>query len=220
MFRSLKAFKKFKDMRPNAHLYLHCNIGDVGGNILEMAAQVGLQPRQDFSYPDPEKFHAAAGMNVETLNKIYNAADAVMSTTLGEGCGLSSYEAMAVGKPIIMPNNTALIETMANNRGMPVNCGNNENLWVVMPNDNSIMRPLTDVNDMAEKLAKLYDDKQLRDDIAKRGHDWIMTKTWDIVCKEWEKVFDEAAKLVIDLKAGRSMPVGDIDDTGVAAAGS
>ena len=219
LYRTLKSFSMLKKRLPNSHLYLHCNVEDMGGNILHVAAQIGLQSGKDFSYPHPDKFHPSQGLPIETLNKIYNAADVVMSTSLGEGCGLSSYEAMATKTPIVMSNNTALIETMEDERGMPVKCGCNDNLYVVMPQDNSVIRPVVDVDDMAKKLHKLATDPKLRKKIAQNGYDYILGKTWDKVGDDWVKVFKEAEERVKSLKAGQTMPVGDISG-GIAGAGN
>jgi len=214
-YRTMKAFKLFKKERPNAHLYLHCKIDDVGGDLLEIAAQIGLVPAKDFSYPHPDKFHPSTGMPVEVLNKIYNVADLVMSTTLGEGCGLSSYEGLATKTPIIMANNTALSETLAEGRGIPVKSGSDENLWEVMPQDNSVVRPLTDVNDMAKELIKAYDDRDKLKKIADTGYQWIMERTWDKVCKDWLALFEEASQRVVSMQEGKTMP--NVSDTDVGA---
>jgi len=219
MYRTLKAFSLLKKRLPNSHLYLHCNVEDMGGNILHIAAQLGLQGGKDFSYPHPERFHPSTGLPIETLNKIYNAADVVMSTTLGEGCGLSSYEAMATRTPIVMPNNTALIETMVEGRGFPVKSGEGENAHVVMPQDNSVVRPLTDVDDMAKQLYKVATEPKTRKEVAQKGYDYIMGKTWDKVGKDWVNIFAEVEERVANLKAGSSMPVGDISG-GIAGAGN
>lgn len=211
-YRTFKAFKLLKKRHPNSHLYIHCKIDDMGGNLLEVAAQVGLKPREDFSYPDPQRFHPAMGLPIEVLNKIYNAADVVMSTTLGEGCGLSAYEGMATKTAIVMPENTALIETLSNDRGMPVNCGINDNMFTVMPMDNSLIRPMVDVYDMAKKLGKLAKDENLRKKIAQKGYEWIMTKKWDIICKDWIELFEKASNKVKQQRAGIIMPTDDIRD--------
>lgn len=219
-YRTLKAFKLFKKKHPNSHLYMHCKIDDMGGNLLEMAAQVGLKAREDFSYPDPKRFHPAMGLPIEVLNQIYNAADVVVSTTLGEGCGLSAYEAMATKTAIVMPDNTALIETMAEGRGMPVKCGVNDNMFTVIPMDNSIIRPLVDVYDMAKKLDKMAKDKNLRQKIAQRGYEWIMTKKWDSVCEEWVEIFEKASNKIRQQRAGIIMPTDDIDGGIAGVSGS
>ena len=46
------------------------------------------------------------------LNQIYNAANLNVSSTLGEGCGLSLLESAATGTPSIAPRNSAIPEVL------------------------------------------------------------------------------------------------------------
>ena len=183
--RTMAIFSKFHAKHPDSKLYLHCAPQDSATNLRLVGKRFGLEEGKNLAFP--KNFSVHYGVPIEQLNKIYNAADVVMSTTLGEGCGLSSLEAMACRRPILFPDNSALSETLSNNRGVKMDCKG----WFILPFDNEILRPLTDVKDGAQKLEKLWKDKQYRDRIAKNGYDWVITMTWDKAAAEFDRIISE-----------------------------
>jgi D-inositol-3-phosphate glycosyltransferase len=91
---------KIKD----AYLYLHvCPTGDVGIDCDQLAGYYGLKGHMILSEPDAYKGASELGMA-----RTYQAADAYLSTTHGEGMGLTTLEAMACGLPCVVPNWSAL----------------------------------------------------------------------------------------------------------------
>lgn len=173
--------------------YLHMQVSDVGGNLLVMAQNFGLEVERDFIIPHPKVFNANQGLPVEVINHLYNSADCVFTTTLGEGWGLSMTEAMATRTPVIAPNNTSLTEMLANERGYLVNCGTNQSMWVTKEMDNERVRPLMDVEDAADAIVSLKDDIPSPVDLDK-AYDFVQRYTWENVVKEWVGIIDEAAK--------------------------
>ena len=186
--RTIEIFKKFHDLRPNSLLYLHMNHNDVGGNILEMARYFGLEYLRDFVIPD--NFNEQRGYPIEILNSIYNVSDVVMSTTLGEGWGLSSTEAMAVKTPIIFPNNTSLTEIIGADRGYLAECG--KDMVCLGAEDMNQFRPLTDVDSMVKGLLQIYDNYPEAMRRAEIAYSWVQGLSWDKICKQWIEVFKEA----------------------------
>lgn len=92
--------------RPNAYLYLHvCPTGDVGWNIDQLAKYHGLKGRILLSQPGTFE-----GLSEAELVTTYQVCDAQISTTLGEGWGLTTMEGMACGIPQIVPDWSALGE--------------------------------------------------------------------------------------------------------------
>ena len=84
--RGMKAFKLFKEKCPNSLYYLHCATNDHGWNLLEVANSFGLRVNEDICFPN--NFGPNQGYPIGVLNNIYNSADAVISSTTGEGWGL------------------------------------------------------------------------------------------------------------------------------------
>ena len=54
----------------------------------------------------PGQFSVNQGADISILNQMYNSVNLVVSTTLGEGFGLSCVEGMATKALVMMPNNS------------------------------------------------------------------------------------------------------------------
>lgn len=199
--RTMMAFKEFKKRRPNSILYLHMAAKDMGWDLIELSAAMGLKLNEDVLLPNG--FTPNQGFPIEAVNRLYNASDVVISTTLGEGWGLSNIEAMAARRPIIFPDNTALTEIIGEERGFLVKSGHTPDHWTVIPNDNEIMRPLTSVPDMAEKLMLVHDDPKLAEQKATAGYEWVVGNlTWDKhVVPMWDELITKEASNVVKKSA-------------------
>lgn len=230
--RTLKVFAEFKKLVPNSHLYLHCKANDAGGSIHEMARNFDLAPGKDYSLP--VDFNAGIGYSVEVVNKIYNIADLCITTTLGEGWGFITTEAMAAKTPVVAPHITSIIdifggssdlqysERMLENpeirkqlRGIPVKAGSTSSEWICMGlEDNERIRPLTNVDDMVAKMLWAYKHPQEVAEIVEQAYDWVIKLGWQNIVQEWDELFSLAYKnleterqvgYAID-KAGRNDP--------------
>ena len=84
----------------NALLLLHCAKRDIGWDLESLARYHGIGNRVIFT--GSEHLREAAG--VSQLPLIYSALDVQVSTTLGEGWGLTAMEGMACGVPQIVPD--------------------------------------------------------------------------------------------------------------------
>lgn len=197
--RSLMILKELWDRGRRPLLYLHMQYEDSGGNIFTMANQLGLGKEYEFFLPSPKIFNANQGMPLEDLNRIYNAADLVMSTTLGEGWGLSATEAMATKTPLLIPDNTSFTEIGANNRAALIPSGSDPSLWIVKEMDNDRIRPLTDVEAAADRIEKIMDGKELPNVAA--AYQWVRELDWSNICKQWVEVVDEASKAAAEENA-------------------
>ena len=186
-------------------MYLHMQYEDSGGNIFTIANQLGLGKEYEYFLPSPKIFNANQGMPIEDVNRIYNAADLVLSTTLGEGWGLSATEAMATKTPLIIPDNTSFSEMGADNRAMLVPSGSDPSLFIVKEMDNDRIRPLMDVKAAADKIEALMDQKDCSD--VEGAYNWVRTLDWSNICKAWIALVElaavEAAKANLEAEAKR-----------------
>ena len=200
IFRTMVAFKKLLDKRraegkDDVYLYLHCNINDSGLNILDMAKQISLVEGEEFAFPRPDMFNTSQGFPVSVVNDLYNASDALITTTLGEGWGLSLSEAMATKIPVIAPDHTSITEILGKTkpgiaeRGILVNLDN----YFVQAQDNSRVRPLTDVDDMAEKMYFMVENKKQLEPMVERAYQWVKELDWsgDLVGGKWRLLFQD-----------------------------
>lgn len=192
--RTIAAFAEFHKKRPNSILYLHMNPNDVGGNVFEMARHYDLGIGVDLFVPT--SFSEQTGYPVEVVANIIASSDVVMSTTLGEGWGLSSIEAMACKVPIAFPGNTSLNEICANGRCELAKSGETENDWTCLgPEDMNQFRPLTNIKDMARLLTAMYDEPEKYQAMAEKAYEWVHKELkWEHLAKKWEVIFDKAAQ--------------------------
>jgi glycosyltransferase involved in cell wall biosynthesis len=104
------AFKEYKEnYNPNSFLYLHMDPEDIQGwNLKVVMAQVALKQYEDYMFTPPNLLKEKPDPGF--MNCIYNASDVYVTTTTGEGFGLTILEAMAAKTPVIAPYNTSIIE--------------------------------------------------------------------------------------------------------------
>jgi glycosyltransferase involved in cell wall biosynthesis len=207
LFRTLQAFKMLLDRRrakgkDDVYLYLHCNIYDTDLNLLDMTKQLRLTEGNEWAFPDPKVFQASRGYPVEILNALYAASDAIVTTTLGEGWGLSITEAMATKRLIIAPDNTSIPEILGKTdkggaeRGLLYKSGLE---WFVQHQDNSRARPLADVASLVDAMEWAVDHREEKRAIEERAYEWVKTLAWDgaLIGQKWQALFEAAYEGVV-----------------------
>jgi glycosyltransferase involved in cell wall biosynthesis len=123
------------------------------------------------------------------VNKIYNASDVYLTTTLGEGWGLGFSEAAACKVPIIAPYTTSFMEMS----GYGKNAYMLETIYpYVHTNDNAI-REQTDIMEVGENILQVAKDKysnslDLKQKIE-QNYKWVQKLDWKEVCKSWIEYF-------------------------------
>ncbi len=90
----------------DAHLLLHCAQKDTGWDLRRVAGYYGVSDRLILTGADDIRDM----QDVSRLKHIYSSIDVQMTTTLGEGWGLTTMEGMACGIPQIVPEASALGE--------------------------------------------------------------------------------------------------------------
>lgn len=169
----------------NIHLYMHMAQYDVGGDLVEMASNFDLMFGRDWSCP--ANFSPQTGIPQDILNKLYNSANCYLTTTHGEGFGLTLLEAGATKLPIVAPDNTCIRELYSDNKAFLVPAGETSSAWIMKENDNERLRPLMNVREAANAIERII--KGDKPDIQKT-YEWVRSLSWDNICKEWEFLFD------------------------------
>jgi len=106
---TLEIFAEFSRGKPDAYLYLHMGMRDRGCDVLSLARELGIESRLLLTTSDAEK----PNVPDEKLNLIYNACNAGINTSTGEGWGLVAMEHAATGAPQILPAHSACLEVWA-----------------------------------------------------------------------------------------------------------
>lgn len=191
---TIRAFKEFKKHRPDSVLYLHMAAVDQGWNLPEVVKAFELDIRSEVILP--QGFTPSNGFPLEVLNLIYNASDCVVSTTVGEGWGLSWTEAMATKTPVVFPINTCLGEYITDETGYPYPSGGDPDHITVLPHDNEVPRPTAHVGKMVEQLISLHDDKEEAKRRADNAFKMVSSSLFwnEHINPRWVKLFDRIVK--------------------------
>jgi glycosyltransferase involved in cell wall biosynthesis len=188
--RCILAFQEFKKRVPNSLLYLHCESKEYGTDLIRCCRMLGLNPREVL-FPEGMRL-AEGGFPVEALNNVYNMADAFLTTTLGEGWGLTMTEAMCAGTPVVAPNNSSIPEILGSDGDRGYIYEPSDLIW----NDNAF-RPLARVEQIVAKLHECYEQRgsPRQQQIIARALQFAKEHTWQQVCQQWLTVFDQVAKM-------------------------
>lgn len=105
---TIQAFARWRThCQRDAYLYLHCAKRDLGWDLAQLAGYYGVRDRLLMT----EEFATSwVGIDERKMPYIYSALDVQLSTTTGEGFGLTTLEGMACGIPQIVPDSAALGE--------------------------------------------------------------------------------------------------------------
>lgn len=193
---TIRAFKEFKKLRPDSLLYLHMAAVDQGWNLPEVIKSFGLDITKDVILP--QNFSPSTGFPLNVLNMVYNASDAIVSTCVGEGWGLSWTEAMATKRPVIFPNNTCLGEYITDETGFPYPSGEDSDHITILPNDNEVPRPTAHVGEMVKRMIECYDNREEAARRAEQGYQMVTNKlVWDKhINPQWLAMFDRVMQEV------------------------
>jgi glycosyltransferase involved in cell wall biosynthesis len=185
--RTILAFKKFSDRYPNSILYIHAPQRDYGGDLEYIAKKTGISSDKIYFNPTLNSVH---GIDEDRMRTIYGCADAVMSTSMAEGWGLSCTEAFACGIPTLFPRHTSLIEIIGESgeRGSFIYPAPNRIFdWTI----GTCWFPICDEESGRKGLEYIYNNRPNALKKAMLGREWVEEHTWDIIGSKWIEVFKE-----------------------------
>lgn len=172
--------------KPNhVKFYYHGALLDEGWDISQLAQEFGVADRLIISH---QNLNPAHGFPVDVMKYVYNVADVKLSTTLGEGWGLTTMESMACRIANIVPNYSALGEWpkggVYHTDISPIPLFNTKGI--------NTRGGLADMASTIKALQKLYDNSDLRHSIAKAGYDLVKQQkfTWKAIAMQFEHVFN------------------------------
>lgn len=167
----------------NAFLLLHCAQKDTGWNLRRVAAFHGIADRLLLTGSDDIR----ELQGTHHLNLIYNSLDVQVSTTLGEGWGLTTMEGMACGIPQIVPDSSALAEWAT--AAVKVPCSR-----VLMNPEINTTAALVDHEPFVAALQSLYTDRARCRRIAQQGLELVRSQPfrWDAVAAQFSAVLAPA----------------------------
>ncbi|MGB9763379.1 MAG: glycosyltransferase family 4 protein [Minisyncoccia bacterium] len=109
----------------------------------------------------------------EDMPYLYKLSTALVMPTLFESVSLPIWEAFYLGVPVVSSNVCALPEQVG---------------------DAGLIFDPYNIEDMAEKIYKVWKDDALRQELIKKGYERIKDLTLENYAKQWEKVIEEVLK--------------------------
>lgn len=170
-------------------IYYHGALQDFGIDIIQWCQYLDIEDRLVISSPN---ITASKGLTPEQLNMVYNNADVFFTTTAAEGWCLPVAEAMAVGKPAILPNHSALGEWPRPN-AMYMDCYPFPQLT---DRGLNTIHHVTEMESAINALHTLYSNDTLREDLGKRAYEHMKQSkfSWSTIGKQFVEIINGCFK--------------------------
>lgn len=175
---SIMAFARWVreyNIPPNVYLHLHCCKKDCGWDLSQLARYFNVQDRVWFT---DQRMEDNLGIEEAAMPYIYNSFDMQISTTSGEGWGLTTMEGMACGVPQVVPEWSALAEWAAGAvRYVPI-----RQLIATTDRINSIAA-LVDEDAMVRAIDYMYRHADVREEYGRLARQRVTEEhyRWDVI---------------------------------------
>lgn len=174
--------RKHKDIQ--VHLHTQASGGDSG---LLIRAMTSREPDLMDRFITPDLHNSFFGWEQQDLNALYNAADLFVTTSRGEGFGLTIAEALACGVPVIAQNVSAIPEVVGPGGILlepahPITVPSGQDLW------------MADIGAFTEAIEHLYDAGGVRRKLGKAGQEHIAQFSWDTAADQFDTYINALAQ--------------------------
>lgn len=180
---------------PDASLFIYAApTGDDSLPIVELARYYGILDRLAFT--QPELFY---GNSEESMRDTYNCFDVQVTTTQGEGFGLTTFEGMACGVPQILPAWSAL-EELCRGAAAMVPCTSTAMQSTSSVNGMATIGGVADQRVFIQALQALYSDKHHREAVAHLGMARVEESRfrWEDIGERWIAAIDSVVADPVD----------------------
>jgi glycosyltransferase involved in cell wall biosynthesis len=163
---TMRGFALFAGSRPDAWLYLHMGMRDLGVDVPALASDLGIADRLLVTWGEAGHPHVPD----ERLNLIYNACDVGVNTASAEAFGLVALEHAATGAAQIVPALPSIRELW----------GSAATLLEAPPSPESV----------AHALGRLYDDRSLLVSRGRAAYEHATSErfSWTAIARQWEEL--------------------------------
>jgi glycosyltransferase involved in cell wall biosynthesis len=165
----------------NVHAWFHCKYQ---GDQLELAQLISRAPEIADNFHFPDRFNTRIGWKTEDLIALYAAADLFVSTSWGEGFGLTLAEAASMQVPVIAQN-VASIPEVVGPGGILLEP---ERLTVTESGQDQW---LPSVDAFSEAIEKLYTSAGARRELGEAGRQHVVKSfSWDDAASRFHELIN------------------------------
>lgn len=177
-----KALVPVMKRHKNVHAWFHCK---PEGDQLELPQLISRDLETAPRFHFPADFSTRKGWSNEDLVTIYNAADVFVSTSMGEGFGLTLGEAAACQVPIVATDCSSITEVVGPG-GILIPPGRD---WTT---DSGQDLSLPDVDGFTEAIEKLYMSSGHRRSLGEAGRAHVLQNfSWDEAARRFDVLITE-----------------------------
>jgi glycosyltransferase involved in cell wall biosynthesis len=176
------------ERNPKIHAWFHCE-----ASRGTAATDIPVLLSRTIDRVDPDRFHFPGmytkfvGWPDAELNALYNAASMFVSTSRGEGFGLTLAEAAMVGLPIVAQNVSAIPETVG-----PGAILVEPDRYLTVPSGEDVALP--DPEAFSEAIERLYRSAGMRRALGEAGRQHVLSSfSWDATTKRFDEFIRELA---------------------------
>lgn len=178
-----KALVPVMRRHPDIDAYFHCQGNDpAGGPMFPSMWTRDKATMGRFQLPAEEGHDTFRGWPASDLVGLYNAADLFVSTSMGEGFGLTLAEAMACGVPVIAQDCSAISEVVGDG-GILLEPGPT----LTAPAGHDLR--VANVEAFTEAIERLYADSKLRVRLGQFGRRHVVKQfNWDDKARQFSRL--------------------------------
>lgn len=177
----LPVMKRHKDV----HVWLQCK---AEGDQLEIPQLVSRDPETAARFHWPGRFDTRSGWPQQDLVALYSAADLFVSTSMGEGFGLTLAEAASCGLPVIAQKVSSIPEVVGPGGFLL----KPERLHAM---DSGQDQWLPDVKAFTAAIERLYSSSALRASLGAAGRKHVVdTFSWDVAARQFDELITRVAQ--------------------------
>ena len=176
---TIKAVWPVMKRHTDVRVHLHTTGGRTDNDALEINDMLTREETVHARFSLPGLHNSFTGWPEPDLVNLYNAADLFVSTSRGEGFGLTLAEASACGVPVIAQNVSAIPETVGPGAVLiepltTITTANGSDLW------------LADVAAFSDAIERLYQSRGARRELGEAGRAHVTTHTWDFATAKFD----------------------------------
>lgn len=177
---SWRAMRPVLRRHPDIDLHWHARRTASDGYDLQMVVWNDEDIRDRITWSGPQEAGESVGVPEELLATLFRAADLFVSTSWGEGFGLTILQAMASGTPVVAQDCSAVTEVVGPG-GILIKP--KDRMHVPMGQ----MQCVPDVDRFTYWIERLYESKPMREALGRAAVEQASKFSWDIAASRFHE---------------------------------